>query len=392
MMKAMLNASLLVLFTVAILLWVRRITRALETVTKVPLVHVTHGHSATRARLTIVIPARNEEKNLPCCLKSIEGQLDENTTCLVINDRSTDQTETILKKWGYTEIQALPLPKKSYINLHQPPPNNWTGKNNALCAAFGYLESDWLLFTDADTLHNPGGIHSALDHAIKNQLALLSLIPRCLTASFAERLIQPSAMAMMGLWFSLNRVNHANRPDHFANGQFLMIQKKLYQQLGGHAGVADCFLEDFALMKKAKGAGAKVACHQGQEIYGTRMYQTVKEIWRGWRRIYLHASEGSSIDLLKHFVELCIASILPNAGILILIFAPQPESPLHTLTMIFASLWTVIAASTAIGTYQTLRAPRRYALLHPLAALIVAGILLDAIRVSFLQLETKWRE
>ncbi len=387
----MLTLPLFVLFSAAVFLWIRRIGRALETVRKVPYVSIIPKDPSAHANLTIVIPARNEEKNLPHCLRSLETQLDENTSCLVINDRSTDQTEAILKKWGYTEIQALPLLKKSYINLHKPPPSGWTGKNNALHAAYGYLQTDWLLFTDADTFHARSGVHSALAHAVKNQLALLTLTPSCLTVSFAERLIQPSAMAMMGLWFPLNRVNQANHPDHFANGQFLMIRKELYQQLGGHAGVSDCFLEDFALMKKAKKAGAKTACNLGQEIYGTRMYQTAKEIWRGWRRIYLHASECSSKRLLKHFAELCIASILPNAGILILIFVPLPQSNLETLTRILAGLWVVTAAVTAVGTYQTLRAPRRYALLHPLAAIIVAGILLDAVRVSFLHLETKWR-
>jgi len=387
----MLTTLLVILFATSILLWLRRIIRACDTLKKVPRLPITHGSGSPRASMTVVIPARNEEKNLPSCLKSIESQLDNNTSCLVINDRSTDQTESILKQWGYTEIHTLPLPKKSYLNLHEPPPSGWTGKNNALHAAHTYLESEWLLFTDADTVHAANGISSALEHAVKNHLALLSLTPRCLTASWVEHLIQPSAMAMMGLWFPLHKVNQADQPQHFANGQFLMIQKKLYQELGGHEGVADCFLEDFAIMKKAKEAGAKAACHLGQEIYGTRMYQTTKEIWRGWRRIYLHSAERSSITLIKHFVELCIASILPNIGILILALAPQHGSIFKNLAIILAAAWVVIAAATAIATYQTLRAPRRYALLHPLAAVLVAAILLDAVRVSFLHLETKWR-
>lgn len=387
----MLTVSLLVLLTASILLWILRIMRACDTLMNVPRLSITPKGLGELPTLTIVIPARNEEKNLPACLKSIESQLNERINCLVINDRSTDQTESFLKAEGYIEIHTPPLSRKNYLNLDRPPQPGWTGKNNALHAGITYLSSDWLLFTDADTLHIADGIQSALAYALKNQLSFLTLTPRCLTASLSEYLIQPSAMAMMGLWYPLSKVNQPKSSEHFANGQFLMITRKLYQELGGHAAVADCFLEDFALMKKAKNVGAKAGCFQGQEIYGTRMYQSLKQIWQGWRRIYLHAAGSSSLILLRHFAELCIASLLPNAAILILIFAPHETGFLPLITVYLAGLWVFIAAATALATYQTLGAPRRYALLHPLAAILVAGILLDAVRVSFLHLETKWR-
>jgi len=221
---------------------------------------------------------------------------------------------------------------------------------------------------------------------------LLTLTPKCLTASPIERLIQPTAMGLMGLWYPLNRTNEPEHSDHFANGQFLLIRTDLYRHLGGHASVHDCFLEDFALMKKSKQLKAKVLCARGQELYGTRMYRSLTQLWRGWRRIYLHGSQQRPITLLKQAVELLITSVLPAAGILVLAFWGTTEKPaLYAVDWGLAILWLGLTFATAISIYQTLQGPRRYALLHPLAALIIVGILCDAVRCTLFKQKTQWR-
>ncbi len=385
--------ALLILFSAGIGLWLFRSRVALETLYGVPSVPLLNPSPAEPSSVTVVIPARNEEKNLPQCLRSLEVQLDSQTQCLVINDRSTDATEMILQRAGFSEIAGKPnLSFKRYVHVRQNPPEGWTGKNHALTCAVPYLSGGWLLFTDADTLHQSSGIRSAIVHAEKNGLDLLTLTPRCLTGSFIERLVQPTAMAMMGLWFPLTRVNDPQKPDHFANGQYLLIRRDLYETLGTHAAVAHEFLEDFALMKKAKQTGARTACHWGQEIYGTRMYHNLRELWRGWRRIYRHALDCSVPLILVRLAGLLTASVLPAIGLAWLFVHAAPENPLWKPAVFLGSLCMILITGVTVKTYRTLQTPWAYAFLHPVAALIVAGILVDALRISLLNLKTRWRE
>lgn len=387
------STAVLFLFLISIGLWVRRSVLALRTISKVPRVELhSEAQPGRSPSLTLVIPARNEEKNLPGCLQSLLNDPSQ-VRCLVINDRSTDATEAILLKAGFKEIhpeEQGEIPARAYLNIRTPLPAGWTGKNRALAAAAPYLTTDWILFTDADTEHVRGGPEAAVQHALAHELEFLTLTPRCLTGSWIERLVQPTAMGLMGLWFPLLRVNDPGQPDHFANGQYLLIRRRLYEKIGGHASVSHEFLEDFALMKKAKELRAPAACHMGQAIYGTRMYHHWRELWRGWRRIYRHGFNGSAGLILWRLTGLLTGSVFPAAALIWLIFFAA-ESTVTKTAFLAGAAWYALVLATAFKTYKMLGAPCRYAPLHPLAALIIAGILLDAVRISLLNLKTRWR-
>jgi len=385
-------------FTIALLLiiaflWINRACLALKTLQNVPAVQPPEPGQTSSAKVSILIPARNEEKNLPVSLPSLLNQTGIDWECLVANDRSTDGTENALKKLGLNEISTAPAgTKKRYLNIPQAGPAAWTGKNYALTQLVPYAAGDWFLFTDADTCHEPFSLLAAVLHAEKRGLEFLTLLPRCIAGSWLERVIQPSAMGFMGLWFPLFRVNQKSNPLTFANGQFILIGKSLYERLGGHAAVAQEFLEDFALMRKAGESGAACGCHFGQNIYGTRMYQGLREIWRGWRRIYRHASQDSVPTLIQWLTGVFAGAVLPFILIGILLdteHAPFSGLILFAWTLVFINLG--ILWITAAKTYRMLRAPVGYAIFHPLAAILISGILADAIRVVLLKRNTRWR-
>jgi len=367
--------------------WIYRSGRSLSELKKAPTLKLTATVSR-QGRVSILIPAKNEEKNIADCVTPFLSQLREGDELLVINNGSTDRTEAILRELGAIEIRTNgpsgnPQAKFKYLNT-PPTPKDWTGKNYALHLGIEHVTGDWLLFTDADTRHEPGSLASALNFAETNKLDLLTLLPRCLAHGFWEELIQPCAMAYMGLWFPIRKTNDPKSKIHFANGQYLLLRAGHHRKIGGHNAVKEAFLEDFALMKKTKEMGARALCAFGMEIYGTRMYDSFDAIWRGWRRIFLHAFDQKPGTILKCVLSVFCFSVLP-----FIVFSVTSGHSALSLLIGVPILGIIFA--TAIKAYSIVKARKRYALLHPLAAIVFTAILFDAFRMALLKHPTHWR-
>jgi hypothetical protein len=144
--------------------------------------------------------------------------------------------------------------------------------------------ADWLLFVDADTVHRPGGLAAGMRMAIERQVDLLSLVPTLLAGSFWERLVQPSVAALIGLFNQPARVNHPDRPEAFANGQFLLVRTRVYSRTGGHQSVSRRVLDDVELARSFKQAGARILLADGRQVFATRMYEGLRQIVNGWSK------------------------------------------------------------------------------------------------------------
>lgn len=345
------------------LVWAYRSFRLILTLYKIPKMK---GAGAPRGELvSVIIPAKNEETHIAACWHSLKNQTYPQLEVLVINDNSTDKTEAILKELGAFFINCPPAPE------------GWTGKNHALDHGSRHAKGSWLLFTDADTRHQPESVATAVAYAQSHGLEFLSLLPHCLTGSFVEAMIQPLAMGFLGLWFPLDQ--------GFANGQYLLIRRSLYDRLGGHKAVAGAFLEDFALMHLAKQNRAPAACGFGMEIYGTRMYDSWQGIWKGWRRIYLHAFRQKTAPLLMNALSVFCFSVIPY-GLALFLLAAQEKS-LFILSAVLIALITLVGSQV----HRTVRAHPWFAVFHPAAALIIFLIVLDAAGMALTNKKTIWR-
>ncbi|MBI2167486.1 MAG: glycosyltransferase [Candidatus Omnitrophica bacterium] len=350
------------------LVWLARAWRALRALKETPTVEMrSSGSAQPLPSVSVLIPVKNEEDNIGNCLEGLLRQDFPALEIIVTNDHSTDRTPEILSEYSRSHPERVKI-------LNAPPvPPGWTGKNWALAHGAPHAQGEWLLFTDADTRHEPQMIASVLAHAQGKNLDLLTLTPRCLAEGFWEKTLQPAAMAFLGLWFPFAKVNDPDSPVVFGNGQFLMIRKKVYESLGGHEKVKGEFLEDFALVRLAKAARFRIECAFGTKIFGTRMYRSLRGIWLGWRRIYLHAFEKNPARLLAKALSVFAFSTLP------FFFFPAGLSVLFLIVLV---AWK---ASEIVG------APRGYSLLHPLAGFILAGILADAAWHALQKKEVKWR-
>lgn len=227
-------------------------------------------------KISAVIPARNEEATIEAAVRSLAPQA-EIAEIIVVNDHSADRTGEILERLT-REISKMKVLSTDGL------PDGWVGKNNAVWIGAQAAKSEWLLFTDADTVHLAGSAKRALEDAAGSDAKLVSYSPEQDTDSFAERALIPFIYCRLARKFDYARVNDPALPDAAANGQFLLIRRDVYDAIGGHRAVAGEILEDLVLARRAKRAGFKLHFASGEGIARTRMYRSFGAMWRGWTK------------------------------------------------------------------------------------------------------------
>ncbi len=379
------NSLLTLFFFLTALVWLWRGWKALRALSDNPQIQPLVSTSAPLPEVSLLLAVKNEESNLRACLERLLAQSYPSLEIIVINDHSVDRTPEILQEF----ISAYP----GRIRLLDAPslPQGWTGKNWAIHQGIPHAQGKWLLFTDADTRHEPWALVSAVTHAEQKGFDLITLSPRCLTEGFWEKTLQPTAIGYLAHWFPFPRVNDPRTPLVFGNGQFFLIRKKVYHSLGGHEKVKGALLEDFALVREAKKQGRRIQAAIGTQIYGTRMYDSFTGIWRGWRRIFLHAFEKNPLLLARRVISTFTFSFLPFFLSIFFLswYLAGTSGSIALKSLVTLTLLGILFS--AWKTYQVIGAKRRYALLHPLAGLILAGILADATWLALQKKEVEWR-
>ena len=194
-----------------------------------------------------------------------------------------------------------------------PLPGNWTGKNNAMAAGAKIAKGEWLLFTDADTVHKPGSLASAVAEAEEHRADLLSYSPEQEVRSFWEKAVMPVVFAELATTYPPQAVNDPAAPIAAANGQYLMISREAYDAVDGHASIAGNLLEDVAMARLIKSSGRKIFFRYGGDAVRTRMYRNFAQMKEGWtKNLALLFPHPVALALLR-FAEFVL--ILANATI-----------------------------------------------------------------------------
>ena len=168
---------------------------------------------------------------------------------IVVDDHSTDRTREIALSFSNQQVRVIEA---------GPLPAGWTGKNNAVTAGSHAATGEWLLFTDADTIHLPGSLARSLEEAKRHGASLLSYSPEQIVKSFWEKAIMPVIFAELAASYRPSQVSDPNSPAAAANGQYILITREAYDAVGGHAAIAANLLEDVALARAVKHFGRKI--------------------------------------------------------------------------------------------------------------------------------------
>jgi glycosyltransferase involved in cell wall biosynthesis len=229
--------------------------------------------------LTVIVPARNEEDCLGACLGSLAGQSEEifelgkDWELIVVDDHSTDRTLEIAR--GFAGVAVMEAGKL------EP---GWTGKANAIWTAARKARGRWLLFTDADTIHEPGNLRRAIHEAQRHKVGMLSYSPRQIVGGLAQRSLMPLVFCELALAYPPAKVSDPNARIAAANGQFLLAEREAYRRLGGHPSVADNVLEDVELAFLAKRRKVGLRFRYAEDAVSTRMYRTTSAMVEGWTK------------------------------------------------------------------------------------------------------------
>jgi cellulose synthase/poly-beta-1,6-N-acetylglucosamine synthase-like glycosyltransferase len=327
--------------------------------------------------VTILIPAKDEGDGVAGCLERVMGLTYPRFDVIASDDRSTDQTGAVLDRFQSRfpdRFRAL------HIKEGQLPPG-WLGKCNALHTAARQANGEWLLFVDSDVKVEPESLSLALSQAIARQYDAVSIMTRLECHSFLEKLILPLCAASVGVMTLMSLTNDDNRKRFaFANGQFFLIRRSVYEAVGGHASVRDNITEDVALMRLMKARGDATRLFYGQHMASTRMHTTLRQMLNGWARIYSGVSQRRAGRIIASAAFVALSGLSVYAALVYGIM----QAGLGQWAWLVLSISHLAIMSIVLGViYRMSGNPMRYALGFALAAPVMLGIYGYAIRACW---------
>lgn len=247
--------------------------------------------------VSVIVPARNESVNIEACLRSIAASDYPDFEVIVVDDRSEDATAELAR--GVAAGNASRLTVLDGVEL----PDGWLGKPWACHQGAATAAGEILLFTDADTIHEPDLVERAVRGAREDEADLFTLVGKQLMGSFWERLVQPQIFLTMLFRFpDFERTARNTRwRDAIANGQFMLFSRHAYETIGGHECVHDEVVEDLALAQHVKRAGLQLRVRSAETALATRMYRSLSELLEGWTKNIVLGGQQSLPPALRSF-------------------------------------------------------------------------------------------
>jgi glycosyltransferase involved in cell wall biosynthesis len=336
--------------------------------------------------VSIIVPAKDEGERIRGCIESCLGQDYPNFEVMAVDDRSVDNTGQVM------DAMARENPKLKVVHIQEGTLEpGWTGKNNALHQAQKQSTADWMLFVDSDVVLEKDALSAALGVALNKVYDMVSLLPRLESHTIWETTLVPLAASAASTMYLINLNNNDRVKTAFANGQFMLMSRKVYDAIGGHDAVKDRYCEDVEIAARMKRADYRPRIAWGNDWAAVRMYSSLAGIFRGWSRIYYAARVGSPWRTLTAAIFLVVCCFTAYAalawGIYRLIHAGGP---------VYAAWFAAAIAHLAIMTwflgtlYFWSGNPRRNAFFFPIAGPMLLGIMIRALYMCVTKKVT-WR-
>jgi len=333
----------------------------------------------TSPKVSIILPARNEEEFLGRCLDSLIVQDYENYEVIVIDDSSEDSTGKIISEYAKKNSKIVHVSAK-------PKPDGWMGKNWACMEGYRQARGELLLFTDADTTHKKNVISLAVTHLTSFELDALSTIPKMLTFDFWTKITLPMISTFLHTRFSALNVNNPSKKTGYFFGSFFILKKKTYEQVGMHEGVKHEIIEDGALGKKVKESGHKMKMVRGEHLIEAVWARDKVTLWNALKRLMVPLYLQSGKIAIGIFFAVLFLLFVPFPIFTASILFPieTTSSKILCITAFLASLLIYIGATIEAKIGLELRFI--HVLFAPLGSLVVVlgflGGLLQAKKTS----------
>ena len=327
-------------------------------------------------RVSVIIPARNEERNIGRCVSSVAGTDYPNVEVIVVDDHSTDRTAQLA-----SELAA----KDGRVRVigNAPLPEGWFGKQWA--CANGALAStgEILFFTDADTVHAPDLITRSVNGMLRRGADLFTVAGTQEIVTVWEKLVQAQVFTIMAVRYGgTESITKSKRvTDKIANGQCLFVRRDVYDSMGGHSLVKSHVADDMMLAQRYFSAGKRIVCELGLNQLSTRMYSSLRELVDGWGKNVFAAGRDSvmfgRVGRAAYPVLLPLAPLFSVVPLLILLASVAFALPYALV------LWAAIVQSLLLAwwfvAYASVGESPLLGFLSPVGGMITFYIFLRAV-------------
>jgi len=255
--------------------------------------------------ISVLVPARNEEFNIRNLLVSLLEQDYPNYEVIVLNDSSEDRTGAIISEMKTKYPQLISLSGR-------PLEPGWTGKCFACKQLFDASKGEYIIFTDADTIHKNDSIRSSAAIAHNTNAGMLTLFPEMTMKTFAEKLMMPmlffTIMLLLPMYF-IDKTGYVKFS--IGIGPFMMFRRSAYEAIGTHEAVKSALVEDIWLGRKIKEHELKLVAADGINILSVRMYGSAKDIWNGFSKNIFAGMNYSTFSLFAVIMMYLLLFFVP---------------------------------------------------------------------------------
>ncbi|CAN5517683.1 glycosyltransferase [soil metagenome] len=332
---------------------------------------------SSTAEISVLIPARNEERSIASAVESVLASQDVNLEVIVLDDGSTDETANL--------VAALAL-RDSRVTLLRGGilPEGWCGKQYACWKLAQVSQHPLLVFLDADVRLQPDGLSRLIGHFEQAGADLISGVPRQETSTFMEKLLIPLIHFLLLGFLPINRMRRSLHSAYAAGcGQIFLARRSAYEAARGHSAIRASLHDGIMLPRAFRLAGFKTDLCDLTDVATCRMYRNAGEVWHGLSK---NATEGLAAP----------ARIVP-ASILLLGGQVLPFVLLGVVRS--TSLWAVLISSFAVAAAYLPRMLAAYrfqqswtgAFLHPFGILTLLTIQWCAFFGSLLHRPMAWK-
>lgn len=343
--------------------WIYLLKSMLDSFRLTPYLDKFENTSKTNQKVSIILPARNEEEFIGKCLDSLVKQDYENYEIIVIDDSSEDRTWEIISEYAKKNPKIIPVSAR-------PKPDGWMGKNWACMEGYGKATGELLLFTDADTKHAENVITLAVSHLNSFELDALSAIPKLLTFDFWTNITLPMISTFLHTRFSALNVNNPAKKTGYFFGSFFILKKTTYQEVGTHEGVKQEIIEDGALGKKVKDAGYKIKMVRAEHLVDAVWARDKGTLWSALKRLMVPLYLQSGKIAIGIFFVIAFLLFVPFPTLVISTLIVETASA-KILCMTSAIASALIYIGAIIEVKIGLKLKLVYAIFAPLGSLVV---------------------
>lgn len=330
--------------------------------------------------ISILIPARNEEENIRRCLVSLTKQDYSNIEILVLDDNSSDNTAKIVAELSEKDPR-IKLYSGGLLK------EGWLGKSYACWQLSKYARGDYLVFTDADTLHFPSSISGAVACLLRYNLGALSVFPKEIMVTFHERMMVPFGHYIILCLMPLFLIRKTKIALFCAAiGQFMLFKKEVYEKIGGHKSVKGKMLEDIKISKRVKSFGYKFMIFDGRNNVYCRMYRNFREIVKGYSKV-LFAVFDYKIYMIS--IAIVLISVIFLFPFLILPVGILFDWPLFLIELII--LQVVIILITRIILSIRFKCKAVDIIFHPVSMAYLIAIAINSIFTARAKMGIYWK-